>query len=156
MKNLTKLLLLLAVFAFGLTACSKEEKIENQLERGSGKWNIRRLNYRETTASTSGSSGTDYLDVGSFEFNKDKTILKTLNLWQKTTVTTGTWVNDEDKITVTWSDGKTTTLLIQKDPKKGKMTLYESYTTTYFSGSGGPGSYSVTKYEYTYYLERAH
>jgi hypothetical protein len=153
MKNIARLLFLFAVFSFGLTACSKEKKMENQLERGSGKWNIRRLYYEELTASTEG--GKDHLDVGSFEFNKDKTIVKTFDFNQTKTITTGTWVTDEYKITITWSDGKTSTLHISKAPKKGKMTLYESYTISSSSG-WGPGSWSETTYEYTYYLERAH
>lgn len=154
MKKIAKLLLLFAVFTFGLTACSKEKKMEHKLERGSGKWNIKKLNDKVTTSWEL--HGGDHLDVGSFEFKKDKTIVKTFGFSQEKTVTTGTWVNDENKITVIWSDGKTNTLFItKKDSKKGKMTLYESYTNTYFSGVG-PGSWTVTTYEYTYYLERAH
>ncbi len=143
MKSVIKLLFLFVVFTSVLTACSKAQRIENKLVRGSGKWNIRKLN-------------TIHLDAGSFEFNKDKTIVKILNLWPKTTTQTGTWINDEDKITVTWSDGKTTIFYITRDPKKDKMTLYETYYVTTFTGWGGPGSHTTTKYVYDYYLERAH
>lgn len=151
MKSVIKLLFLFVVFTSVLTACSKEQKIENKLVRGSGKWNIRKLN----KSSNSNYIG-EYLDAGSFEFHKDRTIVKILNLWPKTTTETGAWINDEDKITVTWSDGKTTVFYITRDPKKDKMTLYETYTVTTFTGWGGPGSHTTTKYVYDYYLERAH
>lgn len=154
MKNILKLMLLLTVFAVGLSACSKEKKIENQLKRGSGKWNIKRLDYSESGTGGLDNNETTW-DVGSFEFNKDKTIVKTIYIAPNTTVTTGTWINDEDKITVSWSDGKTDILWIEEDPKKCKMRLYESHTTYYISGSGGSGSSPSITLKYIYYLERA-
>ncbi len=153
MKNITKLMLLLTVFAVGLSACSKEKKIENQLKRGSGKWNIKRLDYSASSTGGSDHNETTW-DVGSFEFNKDKTIVKTIYIDPNTTVTTGTWINDKDKITVFWSDGKTDMLWIGEDSKKCKMRLYESHTTYYTSGLGGSGSSPSSTLKYTYYLER--
>lgn len=141
MKSVTKIMLFLSVFAIGLASCSKEQKIENQLVKGSGKWNIRNFNGK--------------LDAGSFEFHKDRTIIKTLNLWPETTVVNGTWINDKDRIAVTWSDGKTTVFYITKGPKKNKVTLYETYTVTTFTGWGGPGSHTTTEYSSNYDLERA-
>ncbi len=150
MKSVIKLLFLFVVFTPVLTACSKEQKIENKLVRGSGKWNIRKLNKSSTSNYT-----VEHLDAGSFEFHKDRTIIKTLNLWPETTVESGTWINDEDRVAVTWSDGRTTVLYITKGPKKNKVTLYESYTVTTFTGWGGPGSYTTTEYSSNYDLERA-
>lgn len=154
MRNTFKLVLSFAIVTMGLAACTKEKQIENRLEKGSGKWNIRTLNYTQRS-STGGVSQKDYLDAGSFEFNKNGTIVKILDYDQTKTTMTGNWSNDENVIHATWSDGSATVFTITKNPKKGKAEIYESNTETYSNGWGGPGSTSSIEHQYTYSLERA-
>ena len=147
MKSVAKILLLLIVVANGLASCSKEQRMENKLIKGSGVWNIRNAIYN---------GGPDNPDAGSFEFHKDKTIIKTINLWSTTTVDTGTWGNSEDKINVTWSDGKKITFDVKKEVKKNEMTLTESYPVITTINDGSGSSYQITSTVINrYYLERA-
>lgn len=149
MKSVIKLLFLFVVFTPVLTACSKEQKIENKLVRGSGKWNIRKLNKSSTSNYT-----VEHLDAGSFEFHKDKTIIKTINL-STTKVDTGIWSNNENQIHVTWSDGKKTTFDVKKEVKRNLMTLTESYPVITTTNYGTSGSSQLTSTVMNrYYLER--
>lgn len=146
MKSVAKILLLLIVIATGLVSCSKEQRMENKLVKGSGVWNIRNAIYN---------GGPDNPDAGSFEFHKDKTVIKTINLWSTTTVDTGTWSNSTDKINVTWSNGKKIAFDVKKENKKNEMTLTESYPviTTINDGSGYSSQTTSTVMN-RYYLER--
>jgi hypothetical protein len=146
MKSVAKILLLLIVVANGLASCSKEQRMENKLVKGSGVWNIRNAIYN---------GGPDNPDAGTFEFHKDKTIIKTINLWSTTAVDTGTWSNSEDKIHVTWSDGKKIAFDIKKEFKKNEMTLTESYPVITVINDGAGASHQITSTVMNrYYLER--
>ena len=144
MKSIAKILLLL-IIANGLASCSKKQRMENKLVKGSGVWNIRNAIYN---------GGQDNLDAGSFEFHKDKTIIKTINL-STTKVDTGIWSNNENQIHVTWSDGKKTTFDVKKEVKRNLMTLTESYPVITTTNYGTSGSSQLTSTVMNrYYLER--
>jgi hypothetical protein len=152
-----KSMLLLVIFSLGLASCSKEKRIERQLEKREGKWEIKTLHYETYNGFYTGNEE-NYSNTGSFEFNDDKTMVKTLVLPNaETTIKTGVWTNSEKNITVIWSDGKSSVLSIKEGPEKGKLTLYESYETSSFSSGGGyvPTIGILIQHRLTYYLEKA-
>ncbi len=143
MKSITKLLLLLSVFAIGLAACSKEKRVERQLIKKDGKWKITSVDYKYYQNNVLGAS-MNFPNAGTIEFDKEGSFVMTITLSGSPETSTGTWTNSEDEITVT-SNGETTVLKIADGPKKGEMQLEE---TDYYNST-------AEKEVYTYYMERA-
>lgn len=143
MKMHVKILSLFAVLLIGLSACSKEKRIEKQLIKKDGKWKITSIDYKYYQNNVLGSSE-NYPNAGTIEFDKKGTCVLTITLSGSPEAVAGTWTNSEDNITIT-ANGETTIMKITDGPKKGKMTLEE---TDYYNDT-------AEKETYTYYLERA-
>jgi hypothetical protein len=143
MKNTAKFVLLLSAVMLVLASCSKEKKIEKQLVRKDGKWEVTNLQYRYYLNNEL-EGANSFVNAGTIEFNKKGSFVMTLTLSGSTQTTAGTWTNSEDKITIT-VNGETTVLRIDKAPKKGEMDLEEviDYNDT------------NEKEVYMYHLERA-
>ncbi|WP_430404067.1 hypothetical protein [Fluviicola sp.] len=143
MKSIAKLLLLLSVFAIGLSACSKEKRIERQLIKKEGKWKITSIDYKYYVNNNLQQSS-NYPNAGTIEFNKNGTFVMTITVDGSPEVFGGNWTNSKDEVTLI-SDGEASILKITDGPKKDKMVLEG---TEYNNGTG-------EKDVYTYYLERA-
>lgn len=143
MKQFTKILFLFAVLFVGLSACSKEKRVERQLVKKDGEWKIASLEYRYYVSNEIQATGS-YANAGKIEFGKKGTFTMTTNIGGVTEVTAGTWTNSDDEITVIVS-GTGSVLKIADGPKKGKLRLEqtESYPAT------------DEKETYIYNLERA-
>lgn len=125
MKNVTKVLLLLSVFAIGLSGCSKEKKIEKQLYSKSGKWNNTLYEYKYYQDGTL-EDVTNYTNVGFIEFEKGGGYTWTFILDGATDVSSGTWTNTDTQLSLT-EGGNTTLWKILEESKK---TLKIEYTET--------------------------
>lgn len=99
MKNVTKLLLLLSVFAIGFSSCSKEKRIEKHLYSKSGKWNNTLYDYKYYESGVLQSTDA-YVNAGYIEFEKDGKYSWTFIQDGDASVENGTWSNTEDKITL--------------------------------------------------------
>ena len=143
MKMLTKVLFLFAVLFIGLSSCSKEKRIERQLIKKDGKWKITSIDYKYYLDNELNYSE-NYPNAGTIEFDKKGTCVLTITLSGSPEVSSGTWTNSEDNITIT-ADGETTVMRIAEGPKKGKMDLEQ---TEYYNDT-------AEKEVYIYHLERA-
>lgn len=128
MKKITKLLFLFAVFLFGLTACSKEKKIERSLLKKDGVWdvvNYHRLTYSDTDSLIDEEIDTDF---AIFNFYKDGSFKWQINS-DSPAGYDGTWLNTDDEIVIALDQfsyhGPNVFKIINKS--KNEMTL-ESIT----------------------------
>lgn len=143
MKNVTKLLFVLSLIAFGFSSCSKEKRIERQLIKKEGKWKITSISYKYYLNNDLQQSES-YANAGTMEFDKNGTVVLTFTLDGSPETFGGTWTNSKDEVTII-SDGEASIMKIIDGPKKDKLTLEE---TEYYNGS-------AEKDVYTYNLERA-
>ncbi|TSJ39067.1 lipocalin family protein [Fluviicola chungangensis] len=143
MKMYAKILSLFLVLLIGLSACSKEKRIEKQLIKKDGKWKITSVDYKYYQNNVMESS-MNFPNAGTIEFDKKGSFVMVITLNGSPQTVGGTWTNSEDEITII-ADGGTTVMKITDGPKKGKMTLEE---TDYYNDT-------AEKETYTYYLERA-
>lgn len=125
MKNITSILLLLSVFAIGLSGCSKEKKIEKHLSSKSGKWNNTLYEYKYYQDGTL-EDVTTYPNAGFIEFQKGGGYDWTFTMDGTTTVSYGSWTNTDTQLSLT-EGGNTTVWTILEESKK---TLKIEYTET--------------------------
>lgn len=125
MKVFTKCLFVVSVLLIGLASCSKEKRVENQLTKKDGKWEIRSVEYRYYLNGSVQQSAT-YPATGTMEFKKKGSFILNAVVGTGLYLTSsGTWTNTENQITLL-SDGQPSILEIKDGPKKGKMTLVET------------------------------
>ncbi|MDG1330926.1 MAG: hypothetical protein P8P74_01240 [Crocinitomicaceae bacterium] len=110
--------------AVALTSCSKEKKIERNLHKGGGEWNIAQLDNTTTTSSSNISLNLE--DAGTFTFEKDGTGELELNIFG-TTTDPFTYSHTLDQFTLT-VDGGTPTVF-DMVWEKDKVNLNRSETT---------------------------
>ena len=142
MRNVTKILLVLSVFAIGFAGCSKEKKIERQLVKKEGEWRITSLDYKYYQFNELAYS-VNFPNVGTIEFNKNGSVTMTTQLSGSPETAAGTWSNSDDEVVLV-IEGETTVMKIAEGPKKGKLELEQ---TEYYNDTD-------EKEIYTYYLER--
>lgn len=124
MKMVTKMLFLFAVLVIGISSCSKEKRIERQLEKKEGKWRIASLDYRYYVSNELQAAGT-YANAGKIEFGKKGTFTMTISINGVPETSVGTWTNSKDEIAV-MIDGTGSVLKISDGPKKGKLKLNQT------------------------------
>lgn len=91
-----------------LTGCSKEVKIEKNLWKKGGEWNIDNYDYSSVTTNSPNGITINAEDVGSMTFNKDGGGSYTLSFFGSTETGSLTYSNTEDQLTLT-IDGDTDT-----------------------------------------------
>ncbi len=123
MKNVTKLLLVLSVFAIGFSSCSKEKRIEKQLYSKSGKWNNTLYDYKYYLNGNLDGTAV-YTNTGYIEFKKDGTYTWIFTADGDTDVSTGTWSNTEDQLSMIEPGNP----LVWKIVEESKKTLKLEYS----------------------------
>jgi len=137
MKIKTLSMLALFIGAVALTSCSKEKKIERNLWKGSGEWNIENYDYSSSDGSSNITLNLE--DCGTVLFLKDGTGVLTTTFFGSTETESMTYTNTEDELSVT-SDGSTTTYDL--DWEKNSIKLNRSETST----SGGTTTTETESY----------
>lgn len=103
MKNSTKLLLVLFVFAAAFSGCSKEKKFTKNLTKDGGEWRIVSHTKKEYYTGASEPHKTYVLaeNQGSFTFDKSGEVIYSFYFAYTESMMTlsGTWSNTEDEIT---------------------------------------------------------
>lgn len=126
MKNVTKLLLVLSVFALGFSSCSKEKRIERHLYSRSGKWNNTVYDYKYYNNGVLETS-INYVDAGNIEFDKDGTYVWTFTADGNTEIDAGTWENSEDDITLFQNSVGLKFKILEESRKEMKLEYTETY-----------------------------
>lgn len=129
MKNVTKLLLLLSVFAIGFSSCSKEKRIEKHLYSKSGKWNNTLYEYKYYQDGTLEGT-TNYSNAGFIEFKENGTYVWTFAVNGNTDVSPGTWTNTDTQLSLT-EGGSTTVWQILEESKKTLKIEYTEINTEF-------------------------
>lgn len=129
MKNVTKLLLLLTVFAVGLSSCSKEKRIEKHLYSKSGKWNNTLFEYKYYQDGALEDAMT-YTNAGFIEFDKGGSYTWTITMDGDATVSNGTWTNTDTQLSLT-ETGITTVWQILEESKKTLKIEYTEINTEF-------------------------
>lgn len=124
-----KLLTLFAVTTLLLVACKKDEKIEKNLWKGDGIWNIESYHSSETSSDGSSDFSETISNVGTFTFKKDGTGIVKFVYDGDVDMTSFSYSNTTETLTLT-IDGEQR--IFTMDWKKNKMTL--SITENYSSG----------------------
>lgn len=138
MKNVTKILILLVVFAMGLASCSKEKRIEKNLARKDGKWDVESYEYKYYYNGTFFPYDSfTYTNAGNFVFEKNGTYIWTFIADGDTDVSTGTWSNSGDELTLVQNSDALKFKILEESKKKIKIeytetdgTEKETYTLT--------------------------
>ena len=128
MKNVTKLLLVLSVFALGFSSCSKEKRIERHLHSRSGKWNNTVYDYKYYNNGVLETS-INYVDAGYIEFDKDGTYVWTFIADGETEIDAGTWENSEDDITLFQNSFGLKFKILEESRKDMKLEYTETVGT---------------------------
>lgn len=129
-----KKLLTICFIALLATACNKERKIDKNLTKDGGVWNIDEMYYNDVYY---GSTATDtYKNVGTYQFNEDGTGVATYSNSGNPDVYSFFYSVGEDKLNISM-DGYIYNYSMEW--KKDKIDL--SFTETY---SGGNGHYTQT------------
>lgn len=129
MKNVTKLLLVLTVFAVGFSSCSKEKRIEKHLYSKSGKWNNTLYEYKYYLDGTL-EDATTYTNAGFIEFKENGTYVWTFAVNGNTDVSPGTWTNTDTQLSLT-EGGSTTVWQILEESKKTLKIEYTEINTEF-------------------------
>jgi hypothetical protein len=144
MKVFTKISVVVSVLLIGLASCSKEKRVENQLTKKDGKWDVNSVEYRYYLGGSVQESAT-YPATGSMQFKKNGSFFMNIVIGAGFSLTSsGTWTNTEDQINLL-SNGQASIIEIKEGPKKDKLVLVENYL------------YPETdeKESFTYIMERA-
>lgn len=129
MKNITKLLFVLSVFAIGFSSCSKEKRIERHLYSKGGKWNNTLYDYKYYNNGVQ-ESAIVYQNTGYIEFDKDGKFTWVFTADGSTDASSGTWSNTKDQLTLI-EPGNTVVYKILEESKK-TLKLEYSETSTQF------------------------
>ncbi|AEA44421.1 hypothetical protein [Fluviicola taffensis] len=142
MKIFTRILVVIVVSFVGLASCSKVKRVENQLTKKEGKWDVKSVDYKYYLDGSVEESD-NYPATGTMEFKKNGSFFLNIFLGVVPLTSSGTWTNTEDQITLI-ANGQPSVLKITDGPKKGKLVLVETY------------SYpdSNEKETYTYHMEQ--
>lgn len=110
-----------------LTSCSKETKIERNLWKKGGEWNIEKYDYSSTSTNGSNNISINLKDCGNVTFNKDGSGEFTASFFGTTETDAMTYTNTEDQLTLT-VDGSTTTYDMSWEKDNITLTNQESST----------------------------
>ncbi len=124
-KSLAAFTLFVGVLAF--TSCSKETKIERNLWKKGGEWNIEKYDYTSTSTNGSNNITINLEDCGNVTFDKDGSGEVTVSFFGSTDTDDMTYSNTEDQLTLT-VDGNTTIYDMTWEKNNITITNQESST----------------------------
>ncbi len=144
MKNFNFLALsILFTGLFALTSCKKETRIEKNLWKNGGEWNIELYSAKQTSTYTIDNFDESYANFGTFTFNENGTGVYKFIIGSEFQTGAYTYSNTENKLTMT-IDGETKVYDIV-EWKKDNMKI--SYTENFYQGvdgNVGTGTYTET------------
>ncbi len=127
MKNVTRVLFLIIVFALGLASCSKEKRIERNLARKDGKWEVESYEYKYYYNGTFYPyESYTYANAGNFVFEKGGTYTWTFIADGESDVSTGTWSNSGDELTLARNSDVLKFKILEESKKKIKIEYTET------------------------------
>jgi hypothetical protein len=119
---------LLFVGASLLNSCSKENKINKNLWKNGGEWNIVTLVSKQTSSNPINTFNESFSNVGTFKFNENGSGSVSVTLDGETQSETFTYMNTEDKLTlVINNESRIFNLVWEKNEME--MTIVESYNS---------------------------
>lgn len=152
MKNLKFLVFgILFIGLAVLSSCKKENRIEKNLWKGDGTWNIDVYEFKSTsTYFTNDNDESYYQNAGTIQFKKDGTGFFNF----QGDIYPTTYSNTDKVLTITLKDESGNTqyddvLTYEMEWKKNKMDLTSFYKDTYSTSDGSGGTVSVTYTERT-------
>lgn len=101
-----------------LVGCKKEDKINKNLWKNGGEWNISEVKFTTMNSAGQSDSGTIY-DYGTFKFEKDGTGTRTINADGQTFTHLFSYTNTETELVITLKSGPDVT---PGEKEKYKMT----------------------------------
>lgn len=122
------LFVLLAALLF--VGCKKENRIEKNLWKGGGKWNIESIEYRETSSHFPADNYSEVtLNAGTMSFTKDGKASIILEEDNDAYIDHYTYQNTEDKLTLFDEDGDG--IILDLEWKRNEFTLSMKSSHTY-------------------------
>lgn len=145
MRNLIFMVAVLFIF----TACKKEKRINHNLWKGDGEWNIELMKVQTTSSyyESDNYSNTE-VNAGTMKFNKDGSGVMTLkdNSDNTTYSYSFTYTNTEDQLTITDEDGEG--VIYSLDWSKNEFTITYNSSEVYSTSDGAGGTVDVHFTEY--------
>ncbi|HRP54339.1 MAG TPA: hypothetical protein PLI97_12645 [Fluviicola sp.] len=137
-----KKILFITLVTLTAFSCSKEKRIEKNLWKGDGEWEIESYSYNAVSTYPDDNYSETYINCGTLTFNKNNTGIYLFNFYGDTESGIFTYSNTDD--TFTWIiDGEA--IVFDMTWKKNKLTLTNK-TPFYYYGSlaGNSGSGTTT------------
>ena len=126
-----------------LSACSKEKKIEKNLWKNGGEWNIESFNVIQTSTYASDNFEESYANVGTYTFNENGTGVVKLIIDEFIETSAFTYTNTENQLMITIDNDTQYYNLIEWEKDKMKIVYAENFYEG-VNGNLGSGVYKET------------
>jgi hypothetical protein len=144
MKNFNFLALsILFICLITLSSCSKETKIEKNLWKKGGEWNIESFNVKQTSTYASDNFEESYANVGTYTFNENGTGTVKLIIDEFIETSSFTYSNTENQLMITIDNETQYYNLIEWEKDNMKIVYAENFYEG-VDGNLGSGVYKET------------
>ena len=144
MKNFNFLALsILFICLITLSSCSKETKIEKNLWKKGGEWNIESFNVKQTSTYASDNFEESYANVGTYTFNENGTGTVKLIIDEFIETSSFTYTNTENQLMITIDNETQYYNLIEWEKDNMKIVYAENFYEG-VDGNLGSGVYKET------------
>jgi hypothetical protein len=126
-----------------LSSCSKETKIEKNLWKKGGEWNIESFNVKQTSTYASDNFEESYANVGTYTFNENGTGTVKLIIDEFIETSAFTYTNTENQLMITIDNETQYYNLIEWEKDNMKIVYAENFYEG-VDGNLGSGVYKET------------
>jgi hypothetical protein len=126
-----------------LSSCSKETKIEKNLWKNGGEWNIESFNVKQTSTYASDNFEESYANVGTYTFNENGTGIVKLIIDNFVETSAFTYTNTENQLMITIDNETQYYNLIEWEKDNMKIVYAENFYEG-VDGNLGSGVYKET------------
>jgi len=126
-----------------LSSCSKETKIEKNLWKKGGEWNIESFNVKQTSTYASDNFEESYANVGTYTFNENGTGTVKLIIDEFIETSSFTYTNTENQLMITIDNETQYYNLIEWEKDNMKIVYAENFYEG-VDGNLGSGVYKET------------
>jgi hypothetical protein len=126
-----------------LSSCSKETKIEKNLWKKGGEWNIESFNVKQTSTIASDNFEESYANVGTYTFNENGTGIVKLIIDEFIETSAFTYTNTENQLMITIDNETQYYNLIEWEKDNMKIVYAENFYEG-VDGNLGSGVYKET------------
>jgi hypothetical protein len=126
-----------------LSSCSKETKIEKNLWKKGGEWNIESFNVKQTSTYASDNFEESYANVGTYTFNENGTGIVKLIIDEFIETSAFTYTNTENQLMITIDNETQYYNLIEWEKDNMKIVYAENFYEG-VDGNLGSGVYKET------------